>query len=50
LVSYAHSHGLKVFGYTITTKKITKKLIDLGVDGLIVNSISKTQEILNLLF
>jgi glycerophosphoryl diester phosphodiesterase len=50
LVSYAHNHGLKVFGYTINTKKITKKLINLSVDGLIVNSISKTQEILDLLF
>ncbi|MHA1913342.1 MAG: glycerophosphodiester phosphodiesterase [Promethearchaeota archaeon] len=50
LISYAHTHELKVFGYTINTKKITKKLISLGVDGLIVNSISNTHEILNLLF
>jgi len=50
LVNYIHANGLKVFGYTINTKKITKKLINLGVDGLIVNSISSTQEILNLLF
>ena len=46
-VKFAHKHGLQVFTYTINTKKTMRKMIDLGVDGLIVNSISKAREVLN---
>jgi len=46
-VKFAHKHGLQVFAYTINTKRTMRKMIDLGVDGLIVNSISKAREVLN---
>jgi glycerophosphoryl diester phosphodiesterase len=46
-VKFTHKYGLQVFAYTMNTKKTMRKMIDLGVDGLIVNSISKAREVLN---
>jgi glycerophosphoryl diester phosphodiesterase len=43
---YAHKHNIKVFAYTITTKKIMERMVKMGVDGIIVNSISKAKIIL----
>ncbi len=45
-IEYSHKHKLKVFAYTINTKKIMKRFIEMGVDGIIVNSISKAMLIL----
>ena len=45
-ISYCHKNGLKVFVYTLNTKKRMKKYINMVVDGIIVNSISKAKEIL----
>jgi len=45
-VLYAHKHNLKLFVYTMNTKKTMERMVKLGVDGIIVNSISKAKEIL----
>ena len=43
---YSHKHNLKVFAYTINTKRVMERMIKMGVDGIIVNSISKAKKIL----
>ncbi|NVM34105.1 MAG: hypothetical protein HWN81_00820 [Candidatus Lokiarchaeota archaeon] len=43
---YSHKHNLKVFAYTINTKKTMKRMVKMGVDGIIVNSISKAKRVL----
>jgi len=43
-VRYSHKRNLKVFVYTINTKKTMKRFIEMGVDGIIVNSISKAKK------
>jgi glycerophosphoryl diester phosphodiesterase len=45
-IDYSHKHSLKVFTYTLNTKKTMRRVINLGVDGIIVNSISKANEVL----
>jgi glycerophosphoryl diester phosphodiesterase len=45
-VNYSHKYNLKVFVYPINSKIITKRYIQIGVDGLIVNKISQTKAIL----
>ncbi|MFX0042366.1 MAG: glycerophosphodiester phosphodiesterase [Candidatus Hodarchaeota archaeon] len=45
-VNYSHKYNLKVFVYPINSKIITKRYINIGVDGLIVNKISQTKAIL----
>lgn len=45
-INYSHKNDLKVFVYTINSKIITKRYINFGVDGLIVNNISQTKAIL----
>ncbi|MFX1595852.1 MAG: glycerophosphodiester phosphodiesterase [Promethearchaeota archaeon] len=44
-LEYSHEHNLKVFAYTFNTKKTMKRFIEMGVDGIIVNSISKAIKI-----
>jgi len=44
-VRYSHKNNLKVFVYTITTKKTMERMVKMGVDGIIVNSISKAKKI-----
>ena len=44
---YSHEHNLKVFAYTINTNRIMERMVKMGVDGIIVNSISKANKILN---
>jgi glycerophosphoryl diester phosphodiesterase len=46
-VKFAHNHNLQVLAYPINTKKTMRRCIDLGVDGLIVNSISKARKVLH---
>jgi len=41
---YSHKHNLKVFAYTINTKKTMERMVKMGVDGIIVNSISKAKK------
>jgi len=43
---FSHKHNLKVFAYTINTKKTMERMVKMGVDGIIVNSISKAKKIL----
>lgn len=43
---YSHKNNLKVFVYTINTKKTMERMVKIGVDGIIVNSISKAKKIL----
>lgn len=45
-VQYSHKNILKVFAYTINTKKAMETFIKMGVDGIIVNSISKAIKLL----
>lgn len=33
----AHSHGIKVFTYTVNDKETAQKLINMGIDGIITN-------------
>ena len=45
-IKYSHKNALKVLVYPVNSKIITKRYINMGVDGLIVNNISQTKEIL----
>jgi glycerophosphoryl diester phosphodiesterase len=45
-VHYSHKHDLKVFVYTLSTMRVMKRFIEMGVDGIIVNSISKAKKVL----
>lgn len=45
-VNYSHKHNLKVFVYTFNTKKTIARYVSMGVDGIIVNSISKAKGVL----
>ncbi len=45
-LNYSHKYNLKVFVYTLNTKKIMKRFMKMGVDGVIVNSISKAKKTL----
>ena len=45
-LSYCQKNNLKVFVYTFNTKKTMKQFITMGVDGIIVNSISKAKKAL----
>ena len=49
-INYCHKNDLRVFVYTLNTKKRMEKFIAMGVDGIIVNSITKAKEILKQLF
>jgi len=44
-VNYSHKNNLKVFVYTFNTKKRIARYISMGVDGIIVNSISKAKKV-----
>jgi glycerophosphoryl diester phosphodiesterase len=46
-VERAHNHNLKVFPWTIDSEKKMKKLVKIGVDGIITNNILKIKTILN---
>ena len=43
-LQYSHKHNLKVFAYTINTRKNMERFVNMGVDGIIVNSISKAKK------
>ncbi|MFW9865999.1 MAG: glycerophosphodiester phosphodiesterase [Candidatus Thorarchaeota archaeon] len=45
-VDFSHKHGLKVFTYTPNTKKTIRRVVNLGVDGIFVNNISKAKAVL----
>ncbi|MFW9826093.1 MAG: glycerophosphodiester phosphodiesterase [Candidatus Thorarchaeota archaeon] len=45
-VQYSHKNSLKIFTYTINTAKAMEKFIKMGVDGIIVNSVSKAIKLL----
>jgi len=42
-INYSHDNNLKVIVYTVNTKKIMKRFISMGVDGMIVNDIFKAK-------
>lgn len=45
-INFSHQNNLKILVYPVNSKIITKRYINMGVDGLIVNNISQTKEIL----
>ena len=45
-IQYSHKNNLKVFVYTLNTKRTMQRFIDMSIDGIIVNSISKAKEVL----
>ncbi len=45
-INYSHQNNLKILVYPVNSKIITKRYINMGVDGLIVNNISQTKAIL----
>jgi len=47
LIEFAHKNNLKVIAWTVDSKVAMKKLIEIGVDGIITNEISKAKEVLN---
>jgi glycerophosphoryl diester phosphodiesterase len=44
-VDFAHYHGLKVFPWTVNSKRTIIKLIHMGVDGILTNNIIKAKVI-----
>ena len=45
-VHFAHSHGLKVWNYTINNERVAKRLLRAGVDGIITNNPPLIQSII----
>jgi glycerophosphoryl diester phosphodiesterase len=45
LVDFAHDQGLNVIVWTVNTRRAMKKLIEIGVDGIITDDISLANEI-----
>jgi len=45
-VRYCHKNNIKVFVYSLNTELTMKRFISMGVDGIIVNSISKAKALL----
>jgi glycerophosphoryl diester phosphodiesterase len=43
----AHGNGIKIFPWTVNSDSAIRKMIRLGVDGIITNHIIKVKEILN---
>ena len=46
LVDFAHEQGLKVFVWTVNSRRAMKKLIEIGVDGIITDNIALLNEVL----
>lgn len=46
----AHKNNIRIFPWTVDTENSIKKLVEIGVDGIITNNISKVRKILNELF
>ncbi|MFX1376642.1 MAG: glycerophosphodiester phosphodiesterase [Promethearchaeota archaeon] len=46
-VDFAHNNHVKVFPWTVDSKPLIRRLIKLGVDGIITNDISNTKTIIN---
>ena len=47
IIEIAHNNNLKVIAWTVDNEEIMKKLINLGVDGLITNDIAKAKSVLS---
>lgn len=45
-ISKVHNNGLKIFPWTINSESTIKKLIELGVDGIITNDVELARNIL----
>ena len=48
-IEYAHKKKIRVFPWTVNSGIAMKKLITMGVDGIITNDISRLKEVLNLI-
>lgn len=46
-IKRAHEHKIKVFPWTVDSEKKIRKLVKIGVDGIITNDISKMKNILD---
>lgn len=44
IVNFAHQKGLKIFPWTVNSKRKMKKLIRIGVDGILTNDIEKLKK------
>jgi len=46
-IEYAHEKNIKVFPWTVDSGIAMKKLINMGIDGIMTNDISRLKEVLN---
>jgi len=47
IVKFIHENNLKIIAWTVDSKAAMKRLIKIGVDGIITNDISKAKEVIN---
>ena len=45
-IEFSHNSNLKVFVWTVDSKKVIKEMINLGVDGIITNYVQRTKDIM----
>ncbi len=43
----AHHHNIKIFPWTVNSESAIKKMINIGVDGIITNEVQRVRELLN---
>ncbi len=48
-IEYCHKSNLKIFVWTVDSKKAIKKLIKMGIDGIITNYVQRVKDIINTL-
>ena len=46
-IEFAHQHNIKVHIWTVNSKPVMKKFIEMGVDGIITDDISKAKDVIN---
>ncbi|MFX1442023.1 MAG: glycerophosphodiester phosphodiesterase [Promethearchaeota archaeon] len=46
-IAFAHKKGLKVYPWTVNSIQALKKLIDMGVDGILINDILRFKKVFN---
>jgi len=46
-ITKAHKNNIKIFPWTVNSESSIKKLINLGIDGIITNEVHKVKKILN---
>ena len=46
-VERSHKNNIKILPWTVDSESTIKKLVEIGVDGIITNNVSRVKEILN---